>query len=260
LSLPGIPPGSAGDRSALCPVGTRGDPAPAVSAERSAQSVFRESPGAAEIAADGRFVNEGRVDNSGTVTSSGNVDLSALSRWSGSGSFLQMAGETRVGGLMEGGSLRFEGGRVTGTGTLRSPAPVIVGAGAVLGGRFGMPVLDADLTLSGALDFATPGSFLSMGTHALTLLEGSEIFVTLARVPVSGDDLLLVDAVAVTGAGLARLRVTGGGAAGFALDSRGGDLYLVTLAPVPEPGSFVLGGGGLVLLWSFRRGRRPGRS
>ena len=84
--------------------------------------------------------------------------------------------------------------------------------------------------------------------------------MTLARVPVSGDDFLLVDAAGVTGAGLARLRVTGGGAAGFALDSRGGDLYLVTLAPVPEPGSFVLAGGGLVLLWSFRRGRRPGRT
>ena len=209
------------------------------------------------IETGGSLVNEGLVNNSGQVTNAGTVELAVGSNWTGSGSFVQSAGLTRVDGLMEGGDLRFDGGRVTGTGTLRSAAPVIIGAGAVLGGVAGVPLIDADLALSGVLEFTSPASFLAMGPHALGLLAGSEIRITLSGLPAAGDDFLLVDAGSVSGLELVTLHVDGGGALGFALENRSGDLYLNALAPVPEPSGLALAGAGLALLW-WRRGR-PGR-
>jgi hypothetical protein len=209
------------------------------------------------IETGGSLVNEGLVNNSGQVTNAGTVELAVGSNWTGSGSFVQSAGLTRVDGLMEGGDLRFDGGRVTGTGTLRSAALVIIGAGAVLGGVAGVPLIDADLALSGVLEFTSPASFLAMGPHALGLLAGSEIRITLSGLPAAGDDFLLVDAGSVSGLELVTLHVDGGGALGFALENRSGDLYLNALAPVPEPSGLALAGAGLALLW-WRRGR-PGR-
>lgn len=209
------------------------------------------------IETGGSLVNEGLVNNSGQVTNAGTVELAVGSNWTGSGSLVQSAGLTRVDGVMEGGDLRFDGGRVTGTGTLRSAAPVIIGAGAVLGGVAGVPLIDADLALSGVLEFTSPASFLAMGPHALGLLAGSEIRITLSGVPAAGDDFLLVDAGSVSGLELVTLHVDGGGALGFALEDRAGDLYLNALAPVPEPSGLALAGAGLALLW-WRRGR-PGR-
>jgi hypothetical protein len=206
------------------------------------------------IETGGSLVNEGLVNNSGQVTNAGTVELAVGSNWTGSGSFVQSAGLTRVDGLMEGGDLRFDGGRVTGTGTLRSAAPVIIGAGAVLGGVAGVPLIDADLALSGVLEFTSPASFLAMGPHALGLLAGSEIRITLSGLPAAGDDFLLVDAGSVSGLELVTLHVDGGGALGFALENRSGDLYLNALAPVPEPSGLALAGAGLALLW-WRRGR-----
>ena len=62
------------------------------------------------IEAGGSLVNEGLVNNAGQVTNAGTVALAAGSNWLGAGSFVQSAGLTRVDGLTEGGSLRFDGG------------------------------------------------------------------------------------------------------------------------------------------------------
>jgi len=216
----------------------------------------------------GAITNRGTVEISGTLTqdgtfeNTGTVTFAAGSETTGQGSYLQLAGLTRLNGSVDIPVFEVRGGDLCGSGVLRGSL-VFGGSKLCPGNSPGILYIVGDLDFQGGtleLEIAGPGA----GEYDQLQVDGLASFISQASrieivfingyVPQAGDQWVLLR-FQNPGSGLANLAVKVSGApAGlaFAFNDNGG--FGVTAAPVSEPASVVLLLAGLAGL-SLRRMR-----
>jgi hypothetical protein len=201
--------------------------------------------------------------NDGSIVNTGSVAIEATSAIEGNGSFVQTAGLTTVDGVLAAGTLSFAGGRVEGSGTLAAALVQNLGATIAPGGAGAA----ATLTIDGNLLHA------SGGTLELDILGtgGSDLLSVLGSTELDGALVLNIGVGVAAGTRYTLLTSSQGISGQFSqVSSAWGDVSVVygadavsltLISAVPEPGTWLSFGGGLVgLAWTLHRRRRAERA
>ncbi len=210
----------------------------------------------------GSLINNGPIFNNGTVINSGII--------TGTGNFIQTAGQTINNGSMTQASIQINGGILSGAGTIT--APVTIGSGASVQpgspSAFGTVTINGNLTSSGNYTFKIGGANNTGNYDVLQIINGIAGFnggtidfnFINGYKAVAGDDWNFLLAKNITGWSTVSFNVTGlGSGLGYQVDpTASGEMLLITASqhagsPVPIPGTVWLLGSGLVGLIGLKR-------
>jgi hypothetical protein len=129
--------------------------------------------GNSTLSNSGILTNNGTIYNYGSIINSGTFDLSSGSYMDNSGSFTQTAGTTIVnGGIYSSGSLDFQGGSLSGSGTIEAES-ITIGEDATVkpGNSPGTLIMISDLELFGTLQTEIVSSI--MGDYDVLKVQGT---------------------------------------------------------------------------------------
>ncbi|MGB5396271.1 MAG: VPLPA-CTERM sorting domain-containing protein [Gammaproteobacteria bacterium] len=206
------------------------------------------------------LANHASIDNDGRIENSADFYISDTGTVTGSGTYQQLGGETRVVGSMEQGIVRIEAGVLSGIGNIMSTIEALyVGPGAIIepGGSLGTLSIGGDLVCDGCLlniEIGTAGVDLLDITGTASFLGGDINFSFIdGFMPEENDMFTFLGAGAINGLDNMSLSYTG---APPGLDfelSSDGILLAISTSPVPVPAAVWLFGSGLIGLIGVAR-------
>ncbi len=225
--------------------------------------------GTLDVIAGGTLINDGLLANAGSITNAGDVQVGAGGSITGTGTYSQQGGSTRLDGSLAARRIDIDGGTLSGQGSIVTTAGLFVADGAALApggvpGESAVLSITGDLHLGGALRLdlgralgLLDGDRVDVNGQVL-FLDGAEVLLDFDFLPRAGDSFELIRAGGFAGLELVNWRLLGAGLLAHGVSARNGSLMLWFAGPhtavsAPETGA-LFAAGALALLAARRHG------